>query len=52
VKITKVTIEYSDGTKKSVSGEEASKWEEAVNQVTAFTYAHGYTFPLLDWKDE
>ena len=55
-KTLSVTIvkQREDGTlfKISVSGEDATKWKNAVEGQATLSYAHGIHFPNIDWKTE
>ena len=50
-KITKVRINYEDGSSIEVSGSEAEKWQNMVDSMSALAYAHGYNYPELKWKE-
>ena len=49
-KITKVRINYEDGSSIEVSGSEAEKWQNMVDSMSALAYAHGYNYPELKWE--
>ena len=49
--ITKVRLEYADGSGAELVGEEAVKWKQAVDAQAALCYAHCLYFPNLDWKE-
>jgi hypothetical protein len=49
-KIVKVTIEHESGLIVQVAGEEARKWQEAVESTSLFCWAHSVEFPALQWK--
>jgi hypothetical protein len=52
--LTKVTLEYSDGTKKYIDGKDAQKWSTFNEQVAIAAMIHNMNPPweTIEWKEE
>lgn len=50
--VTKVELTFSDGTRRSLSGEDARRWQEANNSVGFLAANHGCPFPAFEWTEE
>jgi hypothetical protein len=51
--LTKVTFEYSNGTKKYLDGEDLARWDTFCSQVALFAETHGMNPPweTVKWKE-
>jgi len=47
--IIRVTIEYSDGEVRQLTGVDAQKWREAIDASILDGHIHGITFPTFNW---
>lgn len=54
MQVTRVVLEYSDGTKKYLDAEDCQKWMVYNQQVATCAMIHGICPPYeqLNWKDE
>ena len=48
-KILKVIMEFEDFIQE-LSGEDAERWLEAVNNTAVMEHIHGRSFPHFEWK--
>ena len=51
-KLKEVEFEYEDGSKSKLIGDDAKKWQEAMNDVMFCYQNHGNIFPLFNWIDK
>ena len=50
MKIKKVTIEYENGRQVWLAGDEAARWEEAIDRYQEMAQIHGNKTEHFDWK--
>lgn len=50
--ISKVTLEFLDGTKIYIDGNDAIEWKRATDTACSYCYANGILFPILNWRQE
>lgn len=48
--VTKIRIEFDDGSAQELEGEDADKWDKAATSQGIMAWAHGVRFPELQWK--
>lgn len=48
--VVRVEIEHSDGTISRLTGDDATKWNEAVQSAITMAYVHGMPFPTFKWE--
>lgn len=51
-KLVSVVMQYDDGLKVRLEGEDAQKWFVSVNGMAALGLSHGIEMPTLAWKTE
>jgi len=49
-KLSRVELEYDDGSISKLVGKDAEEWDKAMNDVMFCYQNHGRAFPKFNWK--
>jgi hypothetical protein len=50
--LSKVTLEYEDGSKRWLAGADAKQWSDEINSIIGCAFIHGQELSDIQWQKE